>query len=91
MSSGECERPDDRPVYYGEVRHLYDVTKGLLSWRILGHTVHEEKTDRRNSTNEENNLRECLRMKNKQTISWKRNYKLNHWEHLDWKHKGTNR
>ena len=65
MSFGKCERPNDEPVNYGEARHIYGVTKGLLSWRILDHTVQEEKTDRRNSINEENNLRNCLRMKNK--------------------------
>ena len=86
MNIGKCQRLNDRPVNYGEMRHIYSVVEGLSSWRFPGHTIHEKRTDRRNCTNETNNLRDCKRMKGKLTISWKGNYQINHWDNLDWKH-----
>ena len=64
MSSGECKRPDDRIVDDGEVRYLHYAAKGFLSGGILNHIVFKKKGDKRISTNEENNIRKCIRMKN---------------------------
>ena len=65
MSTGECERSNDRLADNGEVRYFHCVAKRLGPWRILEHSIHEEKLDGWSSFNEENNIRKCLRMKNK--------------------------
>ena len=81
MNAGKCKRFNDRLADNGKVRYLHYVAKRLRPWRILKYSIHEEKPDGRSSFNEENNFRKCIRMSNKQTIPWKRNYLTNCWKH----------
>ena len=64
MSTGKCERINDRLVDNVEVRHLYYVIKRSWTWRILKNFTHEEKWDGQCSFNEGNNFRKCIRMEN---------------------------
>ena len=76
MSTGKCERINDRLVDNGEVGYLHCVIKRLRNWRILENSIHEEKWDGRSSFNEGNNFRKCIRMEinnpyhGKEVINW---------------------
>ena len=64
MNLRKCERPDDRTVDHGKMRHVYCLAERLSPIRSLGHAW-EKSIKSRNRTNEISNFRYGIRMKGK--------------------------